>query len=548
VDTAIAASPDGQWIAVRQGTDVGLWPLAGGERAGSVTFASSDLDLAIVGPPTAVIVVERSGGETAVIALEPPGLGETARVTVDGNHDLVTTTGPRLVMINRANDALGVLRCAGRAFMGQQADPGGPVELAAGLDKNQLLLVLAKRIEVWDAVSCRPVLRPSFTLPPPPRRIGPAAGHVWSYQPGKTELVLYRLSDGRPFAHGLGSPIEAVASHPAAPYVVAVTTAGLYRIHAFAHTIETLTAPAAEVYGVAIAPGGGTSATGAPASHVRIIGVDVAGGPWRRPILGDAPAAATAAPAEPTPAAAPARKLEDHAHPPPAAPVPAAGSPAWREALVRFAAELRAGDRDRAPTDVPALPHGTQLATLAQRAQLATPARRALTVLYACYLAGEPAVSIARLAHLIGGDDGWREALGTGELGDRLLVTSDAGRVALAGAIGRFLDGAPPRSIDPIGDAAAGASIVAGAHVMDPDGLGDPVIGLTASLGRFALVTGVLSTAVLEAFAHGLTAVAIAGPGTRLRPVRIPRGGGLVVVAPRAALPPAMASWPTLGR
>ena len=43
-------------------------------------------------------------------------------------------------------------------------------------------------------------------------------GHVWCYQPGGTELMLYRLSDGRPFAHRLGSPIEAVASHPAAPH------------------------------------------------------------------------------------------------------------------------------------------------------------------------------------------------------------------------------------------------------------------------------------------------------------------------------------------
>ena len=78
-------------------------------------------------------------------------------------------------------------------------------------------------------------------------------------------------------------------------------------------------------------------------------------------------------------------------------------------------------------------------------------------------------------------------------------------------------------------------------HACSQAGSRAPPPVVQAGVSSHALATG-----VLEAFAHGLTAVAILGPGTRLHAVRVPRGGGLLVVAPPEALPPAMAMWPTL--
>jgi len=551
VDTAIATSPDGQWVVVRQGAVVRLFTLAG-EAAGVATLASSDADLAIVGPPTTVVVIERTGtgegglgGETAAIALAVPGLGETARIVVDGAHDLAATTGPRLALIARGTRALGVLRAVGRAFMSQLLDAGGPVELAAGLDRNQLLLVLAKRLEVWDAVSGRPLLRPTFTLPPAPRRIGAAVGHAWCFQPGGTELVLYRLSDGRPFAHRLGSPIVSVASHPASPYLVAETAGGLFRVQAFAHSTDRITAPPGEAFGIAGASTAVTAVapTGASAADLKLVGAAATGDPWWQPVVSDGPGE-QAPPPSSSEAMEQIRAAREPRAQAPGRETPAHGPGAsWREPLVAFAAELHGKDGDRV-AEVPALALGTSLSDLCQRAQLSTPARRALTVLYACYLTGEPALPIARLATLVGGDDGWREALATGELAERGLVTTRAGMIAVIDPIARVIDGAAPRTIDVVGDGPA--SIVAGAHLVDPLRLGEPLAAMTRALGRFALVTGPLSIAVLEAFAHGLTAVVIAGPTVRLRPVRVPRGAGLLVVAPVDVLPPSMAMWPTL--
>lgn len=544
VTTAIATSPDGQWIAVRQGRELRLYTLAGDE-SGAATLATAEADVAIVGPPITAIAIERTDDETALAALAVPGLGETARVTVDGAQELAATTGPRLALLARKNRGLAVLRTSGRAFMSQVCDPGAPVELLAGLDRNQFLVVLPKRLEIWDAVSCRPVLRPAFALPPAPRAIGACAGHVWCHQIGGRELVLFRLSDGRPFAHRLGSPISAVASHPATAYLVAITDSGPMRIQAFAHTIERFSTPPAEAFAIAGALTSSAGPSGAPASEVRLVGAAAEGPPWIIALLDGAATAPGPADDAPTTSAAMETIRAARTEAPAAAPVSTRGGgpgPSWREPLVAFATELAGKDTARA--EIPPLPLDTTLAHLCQRAQLATPARRALTALYAAYLAGDPGIAIARLAKLVGGDDGWREALGTGELGDRLFVTSRAGKVSVVDAIARALDGAAPRAIEIVGTESPAS--IAGGHIVDPGQLGEPVAALTAALGRFALIAGALSTGVLEAFAHGLTAVAIAGPGTRLTAVRLPRGAGLLVVAPPEALPPAMAMWPTL--
>jgi hypothetical protein len=391
------------------------------------------------------------------------------------------------------------------------------------------------------------VLRPAFALPPAPRAIGACAGHVWCHQIGGRELVLFRLSDGRPFAHRLGSPISAVASHPATAYLVAITDSGPMRIQAFAHTIDRFSTPPAEAFAIAGALTSSAGPGGAPASEVRLVGAAAEGPPWIIPLLEAGATEPGQQPDDvPTTSAAMDRIRAARTDAPTAASVSPRGGagpgPGWREPLVAFATELAGKDTTRA--EVPPLPLDTTLAHLCQRAQLATPARRALTALYAAYLAGDPGIAIARLAKLVGGDDGWREALGTGELGDRLFVTSRAGKVSIVDAIARALDGAPPRAIEIVGTESPAS--IAGGHLVDPGQLGEPIAALTAALGRFALIAGALSTGVLEAFAHGLTAVAIAGPGTRLTAVRIPRGAGLLVVAPPEALPPAMTMWPTL--
>ena len=142
---------------------------------------------------------------------------------------LAAVSGQRLVLLSTDHKKVQIVRGAGRSLAPQTVDPRGPVEFAVGLERNQVLLGLLRKLEVWDAVSGRPLLRLQLQLPPPPRTVGAAQGHLWVTRPGSDEVFIYRLSDGRPFRHYVGAPVEDVICHPSSPVVVLVTPRGVLR-------------------------------------------------------------------------------------------------------------------------------------------------------------------------------------------------------------------------------------------------------------------------------------------------------------------------------
>ncbi|HZJ66573.1 MAG TPA: hypothetical protein VFD36_23870 [Kofleriaceae bacterium] len=82
-----------------------------------------------------------------------------------------------------------------------------------------------------------------LALPPPPRLVGPAHGHVWVVRPGGDEALVCRLSDGRPFQHQVGASILDVVYHAASPLLILVTARGLVRLHCFAHALTLIESP-----------------------------------------------------------------------------------------------------------------------------------------------------------------------------------------------------------------------------------------------------------------------------------------------------------------
>ncbi|MEO7734070.1 MAG: hypothetical protein ABIY55_24110, partial [Kofleriaceae bacterium] len=215
---------------------------------------------------------------------------------------------------------------------------------------------------------------------------------------------------------------------------------------------------------------------------------------------------------------------------------PAERTRSWREPLAAFGAELVRG----AEAELPVVAVDTELGQLAHQLQLPSAARRALIALYGLYLVGEPALSIARLAHVTGD---WAEPLGQGELGALALLRRRAGRIALRGAVSDVLDGLAPRAVRLVGD--GGAAARPGAFQLERDDRPDAVLEteLAEELGRIAVVEGGAALAVLEARLRGVTAVAFSPPAAR--PAPWPRDAALIVVAPThvdvawvSALPP----------
>lgn len=555
----ITTSPDGQWAAVRRGREVSLLASGAGPAESRIELPTTDADLLIVGPPSVLVIVTRGAAADGaslnrLVLHQPPHLEAVARLDLEVPMRIAAVTGPRIVLISQDGKAITIVRVAGRALSSQALEPGGPVEFAVGLERNQVLFGLARKLEAWDAVSGRPLLRMQLQLPPPPRTVGPAHGHVWAIRPGSDDIVVYRMSDGRPFRHHIGAPIDEVIYHPASPLLIVVTARGLVRLHCFAHSLTVIEAP---------------WQPGVPLAQL-VVGDDISllgmadhdDEPWRVPIGGTGAPAITLesadAPSEPplTTAADKLRAMRERAVPDladsdpqrgkdrtvhidaPAPSAPAAvvtavprplepgGARTWRDPLVAFGADLARG----ADVEIPVVADDTELGQLAHRLALPSAARRALVVLYGLHLIGEPDLAIGRLALALGD---WTEALGQGELGALAMLRRRGGKLALRRAVTDLIDGVAPRMIRVAGGAATTPR--PGAARLPRDGRPDAVIEaeLAAQLGRIAVIEGGAALGVLEARLHGATAVAFAPPSTR--PLPWPRDAGLVVVADAAA-------------
>lgn len=535
----LATSPDGQWAVARTGRQVQLLAAGAAPPLARIELDSDDADLAIVnGPPNVLIAAAREGSATRIALHFPPELEPTARIDLNVAAKIAAVSGGRLVMVSADHKEVSIVRASGRGLASHAVDlQGGTIEFVAGIERNQLVVGQTRKLEVWDAVSGRPLRKLALELPPPPRTIGAAAGHLWVTRPGSDEVFVYRLSDGRPFRHYVGAPIEHVIAHPVSPLVVLVTARGLVRLHCFAHSLFTIESPwqvgvptalAQLVVGDDISLLGMTERDAEP-WRVAIGGVgaavplDVADGP-AEPVLVTAADKLRAmreavAPSPPASQAYAAHVASQSGHST-AGPAPARNT-GWRNPLAIFGLELARGIDGEIPVVAP----DTELGELAQRLGLAAPARRALIALYSLYLVGEPNLALSRLAKLLGE---WTEPLGQGQLGTLALIERSGGKLRLATAVTDAIDGAAPREVRLAG---AGATTPhAGAFRVARDGRTDAAIEaeLIEKLGRLAIVEGALAPALLEARLHGATAVTFTPPAERPRPW--PQGAGLVLV------------------
>lgn len=260
---SLLTSPDGQWCAVRRGKQTAWYPLTGealDEPAARVELPDAASELVLLGPATATaatlmaLTITRAGETTALGLLQSPRFERIAELGVAGRWRPAAITGSRAALVAEDARSCTVVRAAGRSLVAQLIDPAGLIDHVLPMDRQQLAIATNRKLELWDAVALRPLTRLQLQLPPPPRVVGVAAGHWWVLRPEQQQILLLRLSDGRPFLHAIGAPIRAVVSHPASPWLVVVTSHGLLRLSCFAHAVAELEAPAAEAY--AISPSG----------------------------------------------------------------------------------------------------------------------------------------------------------------------------------------------------------------------------------------------------------------------------------------------------
>ena len=546
----LATSPDAQWVAARDGravTLIGPRTRVSDDAPASATIRfeleSDDSELAFVhGPPPVLLAIARTADATRVSLYIPPEVEPAARLELGARAHIAAVGSGRVALVTEDRKEMTMVRAAGRGLAPHPIDLGdGSVDFAVAIDRNQLVIGQPRKLEMWDAVSGRPLRRLGLELPPAPRLVGGASGHLWVVRPGTDEVVMFRLSDGRPFRHYVGSPIDDAIASPGSPVIVLVTRRGLVRLHCFAHSLFAIESPWRTGDPMAqLVAGEDVRLLGWPAGASEPWEVAIGGtGPATEPIAQETTSTLNAAeklkamrgagvqlamsnPGEVTTfvaagATVPGTTMQTaqaqaQAHAQTPTPTPTAET--WRDRLATFATSLLRGHE----VAIPEMPEVGNL-------ELTPSAQKAMTLLYGLYLVGEPAIAIARLARAIGD---WAEPLGQGRLGALAMLERTRGTVALAPAVSDWLDGAPPREIriagGPPGVPRAGAWRVA------RDGRPEAEVEahLIDALGRIAIVSGALAPALLEARLHGATAVSMLPPGERPHPW--PDGAGLVLV------------------
>src|SRR6185503_10038193 len=104
--------------------------------------------------PSVLAVVTRGAVDGAsadrMVLYLPPYLDAVARLDLEGPMRIAAVTGPRLVLVSPDGKAVTIVRVAGRALSSQAIDTGSPVEFAVGLERNQVLFSLLRKLEAWD--------------------------------------------------------------------------------------------------------------------------------------------------------------------------------------------------------------------------------------------------------------------------------------------------------------------------------------------------------------------------------------------------------------
>jgi|GEM_PF-2675263 len=527
-------------------------------EARSVAFVGATPQLAI-------------GTIDALHAYDVPSLRAAAQTAMPGGSTIVTVAGERIALA--VPGGLGVARCTGNAIDLVGLTSAGPVDVVIGLDHERLMLAMPGRTEIVAATSQRVLSRLAAPLPPPPRIAGVCGQrrYVWIARLGARAVVVLRLSDGRTFEHATAAPVAAGFGHPDSPWIVVEDATGaLSRLHVqtmAAHPLEFQSTLAScvgggadpslywldddlrfmrtSLSGDAVAPGTGLQlqvggAKPRPTPLAPTVGVNV-----EEP--GPAPAASpTAAATASTPVA---MTLTIPVGPRP--PSRATSARTWRPALADWARAILA--EPTAPVGMPIL-DATPIDALATRLRLASPAYRALALLYGAWLLGGRRPSLDQVGRTIA----WEEVGGDGALPRAQLLTIAGGRVALRPAVARFLDEAAPVRIEVDGDDAHG-SVPRGrrrAHVSS----------LVAPLTSARELAGVFGAAAItdEARAggrRGLLAALDEAWLRRLPLIAIPSGEldldtlaaaplrpdhTLVVIWPDRDAPPAIEDWATV--
>lgn len=487
---------DPKWVVVQRGHVFSLLDAAN-VVVGEIELRSVAAEVPILFCNGSVLVTQHDADATTVTALTIPSLTPSAQLQLPGRWMPKCVTGQRMALLAESGLKIAIVRVATRALAVIEFEVGAPAEFVVALDKQQILVGSGKKLEAIDALTGRPMMRVNVTLPPAPRQVGSAQGHLWIARPGSDSLLVVRLSDGRVFPHVIGAEPQHVYADLHSPYVVIATERGLVRLQCFSHTLTALGTPPADVW--ALQPNGNDTVL------LGMSTVDTT--PWRAG-LGSNQAVVVAAPTSASPASSPASApitLVRTMRPP-----ARTSTTSWRSQLV--AVDAVPGNAAAQRSAVPADSTLLQWCSAVGCSELAT---TAIIALYARYLRGAAPWPVSEAARWLGDQDAaWHEVLGHGEMAAHGLLDVGLGGLSLTLVACRFFDDSQPRHLlrrSPVVGPAPGPQprqLGPGVYwCAQQSDLATTLAHLTEQFGALAVLPSPSVGAISEAYLHGMTIV-----------------------------------------
>lgn len=505
-------SGDPEWVVVQRGDTFTLLD--------NLNQAHGDLELPHRAPGAtmlfcngSIVVAQTIDDQTTISALSIPGLAVAAQLPLPGTWSMCCVTGQRVALLAANGQRVALIRVASKALSLIEFELGAPAEFVLPLEKQQILIGTGKKLEAYDALTGRPTMRVNVALPPAPRTLGTAQGHLWITRPGSDSLLIVRLSDGRTFPHVVGAEPLHSYSDLRSPYLVIQTAQGLCRLHCFAHSLVAIGTPAADAY--TLQPNG---------DETVLVGMaDNDATPWRASLATNNIMSVAPSPSMGGAALGPATT---HVGSAAVAPTRPFVSSAWRSKLATFEAA-----NDTATLRTLVAPD-SGLARWCASAGFGDQALQTVAYLYARYLRGALPLPAAELAHWLGDHDAaWQESLGHGELATHGLIEHSTAGVALRFIAGRFFDDAPLSLSIRRGTRCRTAPTGHWWQCATSNPAAD-LDGLVADLGAIAVVGDPTTAALVEAHLHGLPAI-VSGDATTigLAVANAPRNACIIVLS-----------------
>ncbi len=516
---------DPDWVVVQRDQIFSLLD-ANNVMAGELELHDVAAELPILFCNGSVLVTQHNAEATTVTALTIPNLTLSAQLQLPGRWMPRCVTGQRIALLAESGLKIAIVRVAARALAVIEFDIGAPAEFVLGLDKHQVVVGAGKKLETFDALTGRPMMRVNVTLPPAPRHVGAAQGHLWITRPGSDSLTVVRLSDGRVFPHVVGAEPLAVYSDLHSPYIVIATDRGLVRLQCFSHSLVALGTPPAQAW--ALQPHG---------NDTMLLGMSAQDHtPWRAGLgSNNAISPSQAHDVLPVPLATPkvvpqaalvpsmqplTRTMQPLAHP---------ATTSWRSQLA--AVDVEVGNLAAQRAAVPAERTLMQWCSLVGCSDIAT---AAIIILYARHLRGAAPVAISHAARYLGDQDtAWHEVLGHGQLAAHGLLNVGHLGLSLSLVGCRFFDDSQPSLLlrQGTGTRQLGPGIYWSPVRTD---LAGALAQITQQLsGGLAVLPKATVSTITEAYLHGLTIVLVDSEAeTQTAVAQAPSGAALVITTP----------------